>query len=52
MTSDPKPSKPDNDIPDMEPPPASDILPGDPKGLGPVKEPRNEKPNRLARGVL
>ena len=43
--------EPANDIPDMEPPPAPDILPG-PEGLRPVKEPGKEKANRLARGVL
>ena len=35
-----------NDIPDMEPSPAPDILPGDPEGLKPVKEPVKDKPRR------
>lgn len=49
MKTDPtRKPEPANDIPDMETPPAADILPGDPEGLKPVKEPEKEKPNRLA----
>jgi hypothetical protein len=45
MNSKPRP-EPANDIPDLEPPPAPDILPGDPEGVKPVKEPGREKSQR------
>ena len=44
MTSGPKDIP--NDIPDMEPLPAPDILPGDPEGMKPVKEPVKDIPQR------
>jgi hypothetical protein len=46
MDPDPK-DKSQNDIPDIEPPPAPDILPGDPEGLKPVKDPEKQKPQRV-----
>jgi hypothetical protein len=45
MISRPK-EKSANDIPDIQPPPAPDILPGDPEGMKPVNEPSVDNPQR------
>ena len=35
------------DVPDMDPPPAPDIAPGDPEGIKPVDEPGGRRPQRV-----